>query len=76
MGVLLRLFMKLFYHPERNINNNKNEDSHRTNNNNNLNCDNYDNEIILFLIDIHQIINDDNITMHSKNKGIITFFLK
>ena len=53
MGVLLRLFMKLFYHPERNINNNsnddnKNEDSHRTNNNNNLNCDNYDNEIILF----------------------------
>ena len=47
------MFMKLFYHPERNINNNsnddnKNEDSHRTNNNNNLNCDNYDNEIILF----------------------------
>ena len=53
MNVLLVLFMKLFYHPERNNNNNsndndKNEKSNGYNDNNNVNCDNYDSEIILF----------------------------
>lgn len=57
--------MKLFYHPERNNNdnsngNNKNEEINRTNNNNDVTCDNYDNEIILLLINIHQIMNDNN----------------